>query len=167
VQCCFAELNRCDCALEVNSRRALRDAAAIQHQTTGADEVSRQRRPRLSPPFSHAPASASCCGRTRHRTHLHFLSGSTARHAIHSLFSRRTRLINRLDGTETTITTTPQPFYGPFSGTTRVRRCQKRTSGLYGAREDGTEMEHVIRRYKDGAGIATENFSVFFLIQMH
>jgi len=30
----------------------------------------------------------------------------------------------------------PQPFYGPFSGTTRVSRCQKRTSGLYSARED-------------------------------
>ena len=30
----------------------------------------------------------------------------------------------------------PQPFYGPLSGTTRVSRCQKRTSGLYGARED-------------------------------
>ena len=26
-----------------------------------------------------------------------------------------------------------QPFYGPFSGTTGVSRCQKRTSGLYGA----------------------------------
>jgi len=33
-------------------------------------------------------------------------------------------------------TTTPQPFYGTFSGTTRVSRYQKRTSGLYGARED-------------------------------
>jgi len=32
--------------------------------------------------------------------------------------------------------TTPQPFYGPISVTTRVSRCQKRTSGLYGARED-------------------------------
>jgi len=31
---------------------------------------------------------------------------------------------------------TPQPFYGSFSGTTRVSRCQKRPSGLYGARED-------------------------------
>jgi len=30
--------------------------------------------------------------------------------------------------------TTPQPFYGPFSGTTWVSRRQKRTSGLYGAR---------------------------------
>jgi len=30
----------------------------------------------------------------------------------------------------------PQPFYCPFSGTTWVSRCQKRTSGLYGARED-------------------------------
>jgi len=24
----------------------------------------------------------------------------------------------------------------PFSGTTRVSRCQKRTSGIYGARKD-------------------------------
>jgi len=31
---------------------------------------------------------------------------------------------------------TPQLFYGPFFGTTRVSRCQKKTSGLYGARED-------------------------------
>ena len=30
----------------------------------------------------------------------------------------------------------PQLFYSPFSGTTRVSRCQKRTSGLYDARED-------------------------------
>jgi len=30
----------------------------------------------------------------------------------------------------------PQPFYSPFSGTTRVSWDQKRTSGLYGARED-------------------------------
>ena len=30
----------------------------------------------------------------------------------------------------------PQPFYGPISRTTRESRCQKRTSGLYGARED-------------------------------
>jgi len=29
-----------------------------------------------------------------------------------------------------------QAFYGPFSGTTQVSLCQKRTSGLYGARED-------------------------------
>jgi len=35
-----------------------------------------------------------------------------------------------------TTTTTPQPFYGPFSGTTQVSRCQNRTSGFYGARED-------------------------------
>ena len=29
-----------------------------------------------------------------------------------------------------------QAFYGSFSGTTRVSRCQKRTSGFYGAREE-------------------------------
>jgi len=33
-------------------------------------------------------------------------------------------------------TTIPQPFYGPFSGTTRLSRCQKRTSGLYGTMGD-------------------------------
>jgi len=32
--------------------------------------------------------------------------------------------------------TTPQPFYSPFSGTTQVSRCHKRTSGLYGAWKD-------------------------------
>jgi len=36
----------------------------------------------------------------------------------------------------TRATTTPQPFYGPFSGTTQVSQRQKRTSGLCGARED-------------------------------
>ena len=30
----------------------------------------------------------------------------------------------------------PQRFYGPFSGTIWVSQCQKRTSGLHGARED-------------------------------
>ena len=39
----------------------------------------------------------------------------------------------------------PQPFYGPFSGTTRVSRCQKRTSGLYGAREDQQRQTLTIR----------------------
>jgi len=29
-----------------------------------------------------------------------------------------------------------QSFYGSFSGTTRVSRCEKKSSGLYGARED-------------------------------
>jgi len=29
-----------------------------------------------------------------------------------------------------------QPFYGPFSGTTRVSQCHKKTSGLYRAKED-------------------------------
>jgi len=35
-----------------------------------------------------------------------------------------------------TVHTHTKPLYGPFSGTTWVSRCQKRTSGLYGARED-------------------------------
>ena len=36
----------------------------------------------------------------------------------------------------------PPPFYGPFSGTSRVSRCQKRTSGLYGARGDLQRQTH-------------------------
>jgi len=36
----------------------------------------------------------------------------------------------------TVTTSTPQPFYNHFSRTTRVSRCQKRTSVLYGARRD-------------------------------
>jgi len=38
----------------------------------------------------------------------------------------------------------PPPFYSPFSGTTRVSQCQKRASGLYGAREDyrGRHTDH-------------------------
>jgi len=36
----------------------------------------------------------------------------------------------------------PQPFYDPFSGTTQVSRCQKRTSGLYGARRDKQRQTH-------------------------
>jgi len=40
-------------------------------------------------------------------------------------------------------TTTPQPFYGPFSGTIQVSRCQKKaSSGLYGAREDNKRQTH-------------------------
>jgi len=39
--------------------------------------------------------------------------------------------------------TTPQPFYGPFSGTTRVSRCQKRTSGL-GRHNDHPDGRHSI-----------------------
>jgi len=35
-----------------------------------------------------------------------------------------------------------QAFYGPFSATTRVSQCQKRTSGLYGAREDQQRQTH-------------------------
>jgi len=57
---------------------------------------------------------------------------------VHQLRQRQLELRRRL---QMTIITTdqlntpppPQPFYGPFSGTTRVSQCQQRTSGLYGA----------------------------------
>jgi len=40
-------------------------------------------------------------------------------------------------------TTTPQPFYGLFSGMMRVSQCQKKaSSGLYGAREDNKRLTH-------------------------
>jgi len=50
-----------------------------------------------------------------------------------TFWSRETRITVF---TLNTTTPQPQPFYGPFSGTTRVSRCQKRTSGFYGTRED-------------------------------
>jgi len=43
-----------------------------------------------------------------------------------------------------------RPFYGPFSGTTRVSRCQKKSSsGLYSAREDnrGRHTDHPAGRH--------------------
>jgi len=41
----------------------------------------------------------------------------------------------------------PQPFYGPFSGTTRVSQCQKKaSSGFYGAREDNKRQTHQVSR---------------------
>jgi len=52
---------------------------------------------------------------------------------------------NNITKTPTTTTTTLQPFYGLFSGTTRVSQCQKRTSGLYGAREDSQRQTQTIR----------------------
>jgi len=46
------------------------------------------------------------------------------------------KALKATDNTHTHHTTTPQPFYGPLSGTTRVSQCQNRTSGLYGATEN-------------------------------
>jgi len=53
-----------------------------------------------------------------------------------NLTQQKHAFVNQNKYTTTQTTTPPQPFYGPFSGTTRVSRCQKKTSGLYGARED-------------------------------
>jgi len=37
----------------------------------------------------------------------------------------------------------PQPFYGPFSGTTQVSWCHKKaSSGLYGVKEDNKRQTH-------------------------
>jgi len=42
-----------------------------------------------------------------------------------------------------------QPFYGPFSGTTLVNRCQKKSSGLFGAMGDirGRHTDSPARRH--------------------
>ena len=64
-----------------------------------------------------------------HFNHLH-ING-----CVHMNLAQPDPLVFFLYLFEETITT-PQKFYGPFSGTTQVSRCQKRTSGLYGARED-------------------------------
>ena len=52
------------------------------------------------------------------------------RHSVDISLYQKQRLIVKC-----TTTTTSQPFYGPFSGTTGVSQCQKKASpGLYGAR---------------------------------
>ena len=51
---------------------------------------------------------------------------------------------------KTCIHTHTQPFYSPFSGTTRVSQCWKKSaSGLYGAREDnsGRHTDHPAGRH--------------------
>ena len=65
---------------------------------------------------------------THHATTTHLITLTTA---TTTMITRKQREQQDLR----TFTPPPQPFYGPFSGTTRVSRCQKRTSGLYGARE--------------------------------
>jgi len=57
------------------------------------------------------------------------LAGATSHWCIGGLHT----IINLVQHNAHTYT---QPFYGPFSGTTQVSWCQKRTSGLYGARKD-------------------------------
>jgi len=64
----------------------------------------------------------------RHQTYHHDICSPEARHLPWFVTSHVVEL--------SYVQTTTQPFYGPFSGTTRVSRCQNRTSGLYGTRED-------------------------------
>jgi len=49
------------------------------------------------------------------------------------------RYVNKTEHERQETHTHIQTFYDPFSGTTRVSQCQKRTSGLYGAR--GSEVK--------------------------
>jgi len=60
---------------------------------------------------------------------------------------------------------TPQPFYGPFFRTTRVSWCQKRTSGLYGAREDnrGRHTDNPAGRHSIRTNQCTPPPSPYFL----
>jgi len=48
-----------------------------------------------------------------------------------------------------TTTTTPQPSYGPFSGTIRVSQCQQRTSDfmLQGKINRGRHIDHPAGRH--------------------
>jgi len=97
----------------------------IRQQTESSMRISRQ------------SAALRCC---RHNWHTntfqppaHKLSTESSQSPTSPALSLR-----RL----TTTTTTPQPFYNPFSGTTLVSWCHKRTSGLYGAREDWQRQTH-------------------------
>jgi len=61
------------------------------------------------------------------------------------LSSRHFKSLNLCKAWETRWPPPPQLFYGPFSRTTSVNQCQKRTSGLYGAREDSEADTLTIR----------------------
>ena len=58
-------------------------------------------------------------------------------------------LISFLAFLSLSVTTTPQPFYGPFSGTTRVSRCQKRTLEfmVHGKINRGRHTDHPAGRH--------------------
>ena len=63
------------------------------------------------------------------------------------------------------VSTHTQPFYGSFTGTTRVSRCQKkRSSGLYGARES-EEDTSTIRLSATPSGLISDQppSSPFFM----
>jgi len=47
----------------------------------------------------------------------------------------------------TSLMSPPQPFYRPFSGTTRVSWCQKKTSGLHGKINRGRHIDHLAGRH--------------------
>jgi len=68
--------------------------------------------------------------------HVIFKSRSAFNHSL-----RRVSEARSATDSSTFHRYTPQPFYGPFSRTTWVSRCQKRTSWLYGARQRLTEAD--------------------------
>jgi len=58
----------------------------------------------------------------------------------------------------------PQPFYGPFSGTTQVSQCQKKaSSGLFGAREHNKRQTH---RQSSWAPLHPDQSAVHFLHEL-
>jgi len=59
--------------------------------------------------------------------HTHYVHIAQYKNSFKSVLQTLCKILTN------THTTT---VYGPFSGTTLASRCQKRTSGLYGARED-------------------------------
>jgi len=61
-----------------------------------------------------------------------------------------------------------QPYYDPFSRTTQVSRCQKKSSGLYGAREDnrGRHVGHPAGRHSIRTNQQPTSIIAPFLRQM-
>ena len=60
-------------------------------------------------------------------------------HPLHHLFNTGARKVMPMLAW-TIEMTTPQWFYGTFFGTIRMSQCQKKTSGLYGARQDNKKQ---------------------------
>jgi len=78
-------------------------------------------------------------------------------------------VLNTAVETNTHTHTHTQLFYGPFSGTTRVSRCQKTTSRLYGEREDnrGRHTDHLAKCHSIWTNQWPTSINPPFLCRMH
>ena len=111
--------------IQIRTRRNRRQVAMVMSVNCSAEQIQHfVKTINLNKPQIHIFHAAM---RSKVRSNFSHISSPSTRWSIKKCVSKQKH--------ENNITPT-QPFRGPFPGTTRVSRCQNRTSGLYGARED-------------------------------